>query len=58
MPDIPPQTITKEEVLASYNAERGSSLTFAQLGLQLAIRELQAHRRKMRMAAIVDEVII
>ncbi len=56
MAEIP--TITKEEVLASYNAEHGSNLTFAQLGIQLAMNELRRHRRKMLEANIVEEVII
>ncbi|CAG0996875.1 hypothetical protein METP3_03023 [Methanosarcinales archaeon] len=54
----PPPTITKEEVLANYNEEHGSNLTFADLGKQLAMKELMAHRRKMLQAAIVEEVII
>jgi hypothetical protein len=56
--ETPPKTITKEEVLAFYNAEHGSALTFADLARQLAINELQRYRRKMLQAAIVDEVII
>lgn len=51
-------TITKEEVLAYYNAEHGSNLTFAELGRQLAINELQRYRRKMLESAIVEDVVI
>lgn len=58
MAETPPPTITKEIVLASYNAERGSNLTFAQLGAQLAMKELQRHRRKMLEEAIIEEVIV
>lgn len=58
MAEIPPKTITKEEVLADYNVEHGSNLTFAELGRQLAMNELQGHRRKMLRAAIVEEVIV
>jgi hypothetical protein len=58
MTDVPPKTITKEEVLADYNAERGSNLTFPQLAAQLAMNELQRHRRKMLQNAIVEEVIV
>ncbi|CAG0950772.1 MAG: hypothetical protein OIN86_13635 [Candidatus Methanoperedens sp.] len=58
MVETPPTTITKEIVLAAYNAENGSNYTFAELGRQLAINELQKFRRKMLRAAIVEEVII
>jgi hypothetical protein len=51
-------TITKEIVLAAYNAENGSNLTFADLGRQLAMNELQRYRRKMLQNAIVEEAII
>jgi hypothetical protein len=57
-PEIPAKTITKEEVLTSYNTEHGSSLTFAQLGNQLAMKELQRHRRKMLVEAIVEDVVV
>jgi hypothetical protein len=53
-----PPTITKEEVLAFYNAEHGSALTFAELARQLAISELQRYRRKMLVSAIVEDVVI
>jgi hypothetical protein len=56
--ETPPKTIAKEDVLADYNAEHGSNLTFAQLAAQLAMKELQGHRRKMLTAAIVEEVIV
>jgi hypothetical protein len=55
---IPPPTITKEEVLVAYNAEHGSNVTFVELGRQLALKELQRHRKKMKMDAVVEEVII
>jgi hypothetical protein len=54
----PPPTITKEIVLAAYNADHGSNLTFAELGRQLAINELQRYRRKMLENAIVEDVVI
>jgi hypothetical protein len=56
--ETPPKTITKEEVLAFYNAEHGSALTFAELARQLAISELQRYRRKMLVSAIVEDVVI
>lgn len=54
----PPTTITKEEVLAFYNAEHGSNLAFAELGRQLAMNELQKYRKKMLTAAIIEDVVI
>jgi hypothetical protein len=51
-------TITKEEVLAAYNTEHGSNLTFAELGRQLAMKELQKYRRKMLNDAIVEDIVI
>lgn len=54
----PPPTITKEEVLAAYNAEHGSNLTFAELGRQLALKELQRYRRKMLETAIIEDVVV
>jgi hypothetical protein len=58
MPITPPPTITKEEVLAAYNAEHGSNVTFAQLAFQLAMNELSKYRRKMLEDAIIEEVIV
>lgn len=55
---VEPTTITKEEVLAAYNAAHGSNLTFAQLGIQLAMKELQAYHKKMLTAAIVEDVVV
>lgn len=55
--ELPPKTITKEEVMTAYNAEHGSNLTFAQLATQLAMKELQSHRRKMLVEAIVEDVV-
>lgn len=52
------KTIPKEEVMAAYNAEHGSNLTFADLGRQLAMNELQRYRRKMLVTAIVEDVVI
>lgn len=61
MAELPPPiitTITKEIVLAAYNAEHGSNLTFAELGRQLAMNELQKYRKKMLTQAIVEDVVI
>lgn len=55
---LDPKTITKEEILADYNATHGSNLTFAQLGIQLTMNELRKHRRKMHENAIVEEIIV
>lgn len=54
----PPKTKPKEDILASYNAEHGTNLTFAQLGEQLAMNELRAHYRKTLRAAIVEDVLV
>lgn len=53
-----PKTTTKEEVLADYNAEHGSNLTFADLARQLAMNELQKHRRKMLQDMIIEDVVV
>ncbi len=58
MAGIIPKTITKEEVLTAYNAEHGSNLTFAELGKQLAMKELQNHRKKMLVEAVVEDVVV
>lgn len=58
MVEVPPKTITKEEVLAAYNAEHGSNLTFVQLGVQLAMKELQRYRKKMLVEAVVEDVVV
>lgn len=55
---ILPKTITKEEVLDSYNLEHGTNLTFTQLASQLAMKELQKHHKKMLVEAVVEDVII
>lgn len=55
---IPPKTITKEEVLADYNAKNGSDLTFTELGRQLAMKELQRHHKKMLVEAVVEGVVV
>lgn len=53
-----PKTKPKEDVLASYNEEHGSNLTFAELGAQLAMKELQAHNRKMLRESVIEEVLV
>lgn len=50
--------VNKETILAAYNAEYGSDLTFAELGKQLAMKELEAYYRKMLKNAIIQESIV
>ena len=54
----PPKTKPIADVLALYNIEHGTNLTFVQLGAQLAKKELEAFNRKTLRAAIVEEVLI